>query len=108
MPLYEYSCTKCHKNLEVMQKLAEAPLKKCPSCGGKLVKNLSATSFQLKGGGWYKDGYSSAVGSKTSEGASKTDSAAKMESSKPESGKSESTKSESSKPESGKTAKEKN
>lgn len=89
MPLYEYSCTKCHKNLEIMQKLVEAPLKKCPSCGGKLVKNLSATSFQLKGGGWYKDGYSS-------------------ESGKTDSGKSESAKPESAKPESGKTTKEKN
>lgn len=59
MPLYLYDCEKCHKSHEVIQKFSDPPLKKCPSCGGKLKKRITSTAFQLKGGGWYKDGYSS-------------------------------------------------
>ncbi len=60
MPIYESRCNKCGHELEVQQKLAEAPLKKCPECGkSALEKLISATSFQLKGGGWYSDLYSS-------------------------------------------------
>lgn len=59
MPLYLYDCEKCHKSHEVIQKFSDPLLKKCPSCGGKLKKRITSTAFQLKGGGWYKDGYSS-------------------------------------------------
>ncbi len=59
MPLYEYGCEGCGHRLEVQQKLAEAPLKTCPACGKDLLtKIISPTAFVLKGGGWYKDGYS--------------------------------------------------
>lgn len=60
MPIYEYRCARCGHELEAQQKLADAPLKKCPKCGkSALEKLISATSFQLKGGGWYSDLYSS-------------------------------------------------
>ena len=60
MPLYEYGCDGCGHTLEIQQKLADAPLKTCPTCGkDELNKIISATSFVLKGGGWYKDGYGS-------------------------------------------------
>ena len=37
MPLYDYApksgkCTKCHGRFEVMQRIAEAKLKRCPEC----------------------------------------------------------------------------
>lgn len=57
MPIYEYHCKSCGKNLEITQKILEAPKKKCPECGGKLEKLMSATSFALKGTGWYKTDY---------------------------------------------------
>jgi putative FmdB family regulatory protein len=57
MPLYEYYCPKCKKTSEVMQKISEPPLKKCSKCGGKVEKLVSATSFHLKGTGWYKTDY---------------------------------------------------
>ena len=57
MPIYEYHCTSCGKNMEIVQKISEAPKKKCPECGGKLEKLMSATSFALKGTGWYKTDY---------------------------------------------------
>ena len=57
MPVYEYECGECSKVFEVQQRIAEAPLSMCPECGGALRKLISMTSFQLKGGGWYADGY---------------------------------------------------
>ncbi|NBT59664.1 zinc ribbon domain-containing protein [bacterium] len=57
MPLYEYDCEGCHQHLEVIQKFSDAPLATCPDCGGKLTKQLSRTSFQLKGSGWYATDY---------------------------------------------------
>lgn len=66
MPIYEYQCGSCGRNHEIMQKYTDLPLVECPACGGPLRKLISSTSFVLKGGGWYKSGYTSG-GSKTSE-----------------------------------------
>ena len=55
MPFYEYECQSCKYYLEVMQKISDAPLTKCPSCGKKtLIKLISAPVFRLKGSGWYE------------------------------------------------------
>lgn len=55
MPFYEYECQACKYYTEVMQKITDAPLTKCPSCGKrKLQKLVSAPVFRLKGGGWYE------------------------------------------------------
>lgn len=60
MPTYEYQCNDCNNVFEALQKISEAPLTECPKCQGKHVQRLiSATSFQLKGSGWYKTDYSS-------------------------------------------------
>jgi putative FmdB family regulatory protein len=54
MPTYEYECQSCHHHLEVEQRMSDAALKKCPHCKkDKLQRIISATNFQLKGGGWY-------------------------------------------------------
>lgn len=73
MPIYEYGCKECGKVFEVIQKFSDKPLKKCEDCGGKVEKLISQSAFHLKGGGWYKDGYSSDSGPKkeSSEGAAK-------------------------------------
>lgn len=57
MPIYEYECRKCHAHTEVMQKISDKPLTKCRKCGGRLDKQWSSTSFQLKGSGWYATDY---------------------------------------------------
>lgn len=57
MPTYEYKCTRGH-NFEVSQSIKDEPLSKCPKCGRKCRRLISATSFILRGEGWYKDGYS--------------------------------------------------
>lgn len=67
MPIYEYVCEKCGDHLETLQKVSDAPLKKCAKCRGKLEKIISRTSFQLKGGGWYQTDYSGKSSSSASE-----------------------------------------
>jgi putative FmdB family regulatory protein len=59
MPIYEYECTNCGKQCEVIQKLHDVPLKTCPECGGHMHKLISQTSFILKGTGWYVTDYAS-------------------------------------------------
>ena len=55
MPIYEYRCGACGHHLEALQKMAEAPLRKCPECGKSQLKRLvSASQFRLKGSGWYE------------------------------------------------------
>jgi putative FmdB family regulatory protein len=63
MPTYEYRCEKCEHEFEREQRITEDPIKKCPACGSLRARRLiSATSFVLKGGGWYSDLYSSSKG----------------------------------------------
>lgn len=59
MPIYEYKCTKCNEEFEVMQKISDDLLTECSSCGGELKKLITSTSFVLKGGGWYVTDYPS-------------------------------------------------
>jgi putative FmdB family regulatory protein len=61
MPLYEYDCPKCG-TFEVSQRITEPPLKK-HDCGQTVQRRISATTFSLKGSGWYRDGYGSGSGS---------------------------------------------
>ena len=60
MPFYEYECPSCRHTAEVMQKISDAPLKKCPACGKAGFKRLiSAPVFRLKGSGWYETDFKS-------------------------------------------------
>lgn len=59
MSSYEYQCSSCSKHHEIWQKISEKLQKTCPDCSGPLRKLISMSSFQLHGGGWYADGYSS-------------------------------------------------
>src|SRR6478609_38047 len=58
MPIYEYRCQACGAELEKLQKISDSPLTECPECGQEsLVKLVSASSFRLKGGGWYESDF---------------------------------------------------
>lgn len=60
MPFYEYECQACGEHHEALQKISDAPLKKCPHCGkARLKKLVSAPVFRLKGGGWYETDFKS-------------------------------------------------
>jgi putative FmdB family regulatory protein len=54
MPIYAYRCAACGHAKDVLQKLSDAPLAVCPSCGARrFEKQVTAAGFQLKGSGWY-------------------------------------------------------
>ena len=57
MPLYEYECEVCGHRFEAIQKFSDAPLEKCPNCGGAVRKLQAAPAFQFKGSGWYVTDY---------------------------------------------------
>ena len=60
MPFYQYKCTACGYDEEVLQKINDKPLKKCPVCGKSTMKKVvSAAAFRLKGGGWYETDFKS-------------------------------------------------
>lgn len=77
MPIYEYACRKCGARTEALQKISDKPLTKCKACGGKLEKQWSQTSFQLKGSGWYVTDYAAKKTDAKESGA--TDNAATSE-----------------------------
>lgn len=74
MPIYEYSCQKCGE-FEVTQRITDDPLKRCPTCRGKVKKLISNSSFHLKGSGWYITDYARKNGSASSESPSPSKSA---------------------------------
>ena len=93
MPLYEYQCEQCDHRFEVIQKsFSEAPVEKCPKCGGAVRKLVSSPAIQFKGSGFYitdyarkesasaeskSEGSTSADGGTTTEKTDKTDKADK-------------------------------
>lgn len=60
MPIYKYVCDHCDEAVEVLLLTAEdEEPTDCDNCGNPdcLRKVIGGTSFQLKGKGWYRDGY---------------------------------------------------
>jgi putative FmdB family regulatory protein len=83
MPIYEYRCSTCGHEKEVLQKMSDAPLSRCPACGkDSFTKLISAAGFQLKGSGWYATDFKG--GSKPADAKGKDDSAAAKDEAKPE------------------------
>lgn len=80
MPTYQYRCTHCQHELEVVQKFTDSALTVCPSCEGELRKIYNAVGVVFKGSGFYKtDSRSSGTGAKEngSSSASKDSGASK-------------------------------
>jgi putative FmdB family regulatory protein len=63
MPYYDFQCPACGSKVEISRSIKDENTVICTAevdnkpCGTDMVKLISATSFQLKGGGWFKDGY---------------------------------------------------
>ena len=81
MPIYAYRCEACGYARDVLQKISDAPLTECESCGKpEFKKQLTAAGFQLKGSGWYVtdfrngpgDGKAKSEKSEKSEGGTTT------------------------------------
>ena len=69
MPLYEYQCKKCGHRFERIQKFSDAPVKKCPECGGAVERLISAPAVQFKGTGWYVTDYARKGSSASGDGS---------------------------------------
>ena len=54
MPTYQYRCTDCGRDLEVVQKFSDASLTECPACTGALRKVFSSVGIVFKGSGFYR------------------------------------------------------
>ncbi len=72
MPIYEYECDGCQAVHELVQKMSDAPLETCPTCGGRVKKLISLSSFHLKGTGWYNTDYKKKSAPAAPSGASQT------------------------------------
>ncbi len=91
MPIYEYKCSACGHQLEVIQRISDEPKRDCPSCGdASLEKQISRVGFRLKGTGWYETDFKNKgkpgeTKKADGEGAAKSDTAgeAKPAESKP-------------------------
>ena len=67
MPVYEFECPNGHLTEKITRMGTNSV--RCSHCDKRAKKIMSTCTFELKGGGWYADGYSSTrsgKGSKTS------------------------------------------
>ena len=90
MPIYEFACQECGNEVEVLQKISDAPLVDCASCGKPAMKKkVSAAAFRLSGSGWYETDFKSGnkKNLKDNEKAKPKENASKKASSKEASGK---------------------
>jgi putative FmdB family regulatory protein len=63
MPIYAYRCEACGFAKDVLQKVSDARLTECLSCGkSTFKKQLTAAGFQLKGTGWYATDFRGGAG----------------------------------------------
>lgn len=54
MPTYDYGCTICGREVEVMHGVHGHGPASCEHCGGPMRKLLSAPTIHFKGSGWAK------------------------------------------------------
>ena len=90
VPMYEYECAKGHR-FEKIEKFTASLVRKCPTCGAKAERQISKSSMQFKGSGWYVTDYggksASGDGAKQDKAAAESKTDTKVDSkteSKPE------------------------
>ena len=105
MPIYSYKCDSCGFAKDVLQKLSDATLSQCPTCGApSFRKQVTAAGFQLKGSGWYATDFKGGNSAGKPAGDEKAASGAEAKSDAKSDAKSEST-AETRKPDSASVAK---
>ncbi len=73
MPTYQYRCTECGEDLEVVQKFSDESLTVCPACQGSLRKVFSPVGIVFKGSGFYRTDSRKGSGSGDSGDGAKKD-----------------------------------
>jgi len=54
MAIYEFLCSKCSHQDDLIRKMDDSPVTICPKCKkNTFAKQVSAPNFQLSGSGWY-------------------------------------------------------
>jgi putative FmdB family regulatory protein len=74
MPLYDYRCSDCRQEVEVMHAIGGSGPEACTACGGVMKKLLSPPAIHFKGSGWAKKDAATAM---TGKGKAKTETSAK-------------------------------
>jgi putative FmdB family regulatory protein len=73
VPTYQYACTECGDQTEVVQRFTDDPLTVCGACSGRLRKVFSPVGIVFKGSGFYRtDSRAGAVSSGSSNGNGKS------------------------------------
>ncbi|MEI8183266.1 MAG: zinc ribbon domain-containing protein [Desulfomonile sp.] len=85
MPIYEYRCKTCGKEFEEWQKFSDPPVDACPECGGQASRLISASTFVLKGTGWYVTDYGRKDSGHAKKASEKSESTSTSEASKADS-----------------------
>ena len=57
MPIYNYKCFSCDNVVEIWKGINNDNVELCPKCQAKMDRIIAKSSFILKGGGWYSEGY---------------------------------------------------
>jgi len=74
VPIYEYRCPNGH-TFEVFQKMSDAPVETCTSCGaGPVEKVLFPVAVHFKGSGFYSTDYGKGRKKAASDGGESTSS----------------------------------
>ena len=77
MPLYDYRCTECGREVEVMHGIHGSGPDTCESCGGAMRKALSTPAIHFKGSGWAKKDAAAASAKKAKPTSSASSDSAK-------------------------------
>jgi putative FmdB family regulatory protein len=101
MPLYDYRCTECDREIEVMHGIHDSGPQTCEICGGAMRKALSTPAIHFRGSGWAKKDAAAATAKKAKPKASASGGDSKSSGASDEA---KSATSESSKSDTGKTA----
>jgi putative FmdB family regulatory protein len=70
VPTYDYRCTACGREIEVVHGIHAAGPTICEVCGGTMRKALSPPAIHFRGGGWAKKDAQAASTGKTAAAAS--------------------------------------
>lgn len=69
MPTYQYACSACGNEFDIVQRFSDDALTECPACAGELRKVFSAVGIVFKGSGFYRTDSRSSSSSTVGSGA---------------------------------------
>jgi putative FmdB family regulatory protein len=70
MPIYDFQCSECGYQQELMRKVSAPSVDTCPQCQKETFsKKVSAPNFQLSGSGWYATDFKGGSNSSASKAA---------------------------------------